>query len=765
MTSTAPPSLSVLGSFALHVDGREVTGLPRKAQALLAYLALQPDRRVSRELLADLLWTESGHGQSRHSLRQLLVALRRTPAGALIRAGGGKLWIGSGALPVDALTLEAGLADGSPDALARAAACGGGLLLGDFPPVSPGFEEWLLPQRARLDGMLAQTLHRLAAAQIAAGALDAATRTAARLVERYALDESAHRLLIECLARAGHRTEALQQFERCVRTLREDLDVAPETETVALGDRLRLGEGFPGAIRVPPPPDRVGGQAAGPPPVAGADEDDIDRGRDAPDAVPGARKIASLPGRPAFRGIGGPAMTGQTDRPATLTLAATAPRRSRDIMARFALAAAVIALIGLSAADFALWPSPRSPPGIAVAGFRNVSGMTAQDLADAGFSDLVRLRLALGQHVRLVDAADIAVEPARPGADRTAAQSRYRLDGTATFDTDVMHVTARLTDTGNGAELWSDSYEQAASQAAQVADDIAAHAARAVAQDRDVIVTAPAPAPSFADPSRVARELDALGYQTDYFRSTQNAGAQDLYRLALTFDPDDAGALTHLATSYIRLALTPSPIGAAALAQADASLGRALQIDPRNAFALFNACLLRRLQGRLSEAIALCRRSLDVDPRFPGALRELGHDLLEAGDAEQAIASYRAALKAGPYLPLAHNAFKGLGVASVALGRRADAIVAFRKAIDLDVGNEDDEQLWLAATLEMDGRHLEATKTLAGFLARHPGLRIDGRYLRLLSAPVYAGRREEVLKALADAAQARQGVAAVDGTH
>jgi tetratricopeptide (TPR) repeat protein len=109
-------------------------------------------------------------------------------------------------------------------------------------------------------------------------------------------------------------------------------------------------------------------------------------------------------------------------------------------------------------------------------------------------------------------------------------------------------------------------------------------------------------------------------------------------------------------------------------------------------------------------------------------------------------------------LPLAYDAFKGLGVASVALGRRADAIVAFRKAIDLDAGNEDDEQLWLAATLEMDGRDAEAAKTLAAFMTRHPGLHVDDAYLRLLSAPAYADCRKEVLKALASAAQVTQGL-------
>ncbi len=59
----------------------------------------------------------------------------------------------------------------------------------------------------------------------------------------------------------------------------------------------------------------------------------------------------------------------------------------------------------------------------------------------------------------------------------------------------------------------------------------------------------------------------------------------------------------------------------------------------------------------------------------------------------------------------------------------------------------------------MDGRHAEAVKTLAAFMTRHPGLRVDGGYLRLLSAPAYADRREGVLKALASAVQAKQSLA------
>ena len=115
----------------------------------------------------------------------------------------------------------------------------------------------------------------------------------------------------------------------------------------------------------------------------------------------------------------------------------------------------------------------------------------------------------------------------------------------------------------------------------------------------------------------------------------------------------------------------------AALAEGEAILGRAMQIDPTNAYTLFNYCLLRREQGRLPEAIEVCKRTLDVDPHYPGALRELGHDLLQSGDAAQAIGYYRASIDAAPLLRYVHISYKGMGVAELALGHRDDAIDVF----------------------------------------------------------------------------------------
>jgi DNA-binding SARP family transcriptional activator len=71
-----------------------------------------------------------------------------------------------------------------------------------------------------------------------AGAIDALER----LVRAEELREDAHRRLMLALARAGARDRAVRHYERMVRLLRDELDAAPEPETVALYDRIRHAE-------------------------------------------------------------------------------------------------------------------------------------------------------------------------------------------------------------------------------------------------------------------------------------------------------------------------------------------------------------------------------------------------------------------------------------------------------------------------------------------------------------------------------------------
>ncbi len=71
-------ALALLGPARVGRGGEPVTSLGAgKALALLAYLAVTPDRPRPRESLAALLWPEQPEENARHSLRQALTTVRK----------------------------------------------------------------------------------------------------------------------------------------------------------------------------------------------------------------------------------------------------------------------------------------------------------------------------------------------------------------------------------------------------------------------------------------------------------------------------------------------------------------------------------------------------------------------------------------------------------------------------------------------------------------------------------------------------------------
>jgi TolB-like protein len=237
--------LRLLGPLALAIKGRELHRLPRKADALLALLALQPGRPIAREAVADFLWTDRGPAQARHSLRQTLLVLRRNLGGDLILAEGDCLVIRPGTLAVDAIEFEARAASTDREVLVAAAALYRGELLENRGPVALRFDDWLAVERNRFAALAATILRRLAEACAAAGEIETAIAAAMRLLTIDNLREDSHRLLIELLARAGRRAEALRRFDAVAELLERELGVTPHDETIALVRRIRMDSSTP----------------------------------------------------------------------------------------------------------------------------------------------------------------------------------------------------------------------------------------------------------------------------------------------------------------------------------------------------------------------------------------------------------------------------------------------------------------------------------------------------------------------------------------
>jgi TolB-like protein/Tfp pilus assembly protein PilF len=248
--------IGLLGGFELRLASGEALPLKgRKTQALVAYLALSPGQRRSREELVALLWGERGEEQARSSLRQALSELRKALGEAgepLLIADRESVTLDAGTVDVDVRAFERSVDEGTPKALERAAELYRGDFLDGFGVHDPVFEDWLRGERQRLHERACEALSGLLDHQ-AAGDSETAIATGRRLLALDPLREATHRALMRLYAGKGERALALKQYQACCDVLAAELDLSPEAETEALAEEIRGGGAGAGVGAAPEP--------------------------------------------------------------------------------------------------------------------------------------------------------------------------------------------------------------------------------------------------------------------------------------------------------------------------------------------------------------------------------------------------------------------------------------------------------------------------------------------------------------------------------
>lgn len=235
-------SLSLLGGFQARLEpGQLLSFQTKKAQALLAYLSLPLGQAHPRDKLAALLWGEMRDEQARSSLRQALFDLRKTlgaTAPPALRTEGDTVALDPAAVDLDVAAFTRLVGEGTPEALAQAAALYSGDLLAGLSVKEEPFERWLMEERERLHELALEALAKLLSHQSKAGALEAAIRTALQLLGLDPLQEVVHRTLMRLYAQLGRRGAALRQYQHCVNVLQRELGVEPEAETRQLYQQI-----------------------------------------------------------------------------------------------------------------------------------------------------------------------------------------------------------------------------------------------------------------------------------------------------------------------------------------------------------------------------------------------------------------------------------------------------------------------------------------------------------------------------------------------
>ena len=165
-------------------------------------------------------------------------------------------------------------------------------------------------------------------------------------------------------------------------------------------------------------------------------------------------------------------------------------------------------------------------------------------------------------------------------------------------------------------------------------------------------------------------------------------------RIAARQRPDTAGPLANLGRGLL---------AQGSFVEAEETLARALDIEPRDLTALQNLAEVYRRQERTAEAAKAYRKVLAIDEEYALAHAGLGHMLAASGDHEQGLWHMDRALALRPDLDIGAALFVQMGHAARALGRADAAEAHFRRAAQM---RPDSTEPLLALATFYDGRGL-----------------------------------------------------------
>jgi DNA-binding SARP family transcriptional activator len=248
--------VTLFGRLAVRCGEQLITDLgPRKVQELFCYLLLYRDRPHHREILADLLCGDNPTSQSRKCLRQALWRLQavlRTQAGLpsekllLVEADWVQInpeadvWLDVAEFE-KAFALVHGVPGHELDAqrvqtLEEAV----DLYQGDL--LEGWYQDWCVYERERFQQMYLAMLDKLMDQCQAHQEYETGLVYGTRILRYDQARERTHRRLMRLHHLSGDRTAALRQYERCIASLEQELDVRPAKRTTALYEQIRADQ-------------------------------------------------------------------------------------------------------------------------------------------------------------------------------------------------------------------------------------------------------------------------------------------------------------------------------------------------------------------------------------------------------------------------------------------------------------------------------------------------------------------------------------------
>jgi DNA-binding SARP family transcriptional activator len=251
-----PPWLVVycLGPFRVFQNDQLITEWNSlKGQSILKYLIMHEGKPIAKDILMDVFWPDVDPGDTRRNLHQAIYSLRQTlrrrqPDLQLVLFKK-ECYLLNSEIPIwlDFEEFEKHVQTGRQleDAGRLAVAMteysvAEGLYQGDFLEEEL-YEDWPRLQREHLRNLYLDITDRLSAHYVQQREYTAAIALCQKILVRDNCREEAYRRLMQCYLGLGQRHLAIRQYQICVQALKEELDLPPSEETVALCQRITTG--------------------------------------------------------------------------------------------------------------------------------------------------------------------------------------------------------------------------------------------------------------------------------------------------------------------------------------------------------------------------------------------------------------------------------------------------------------------------------------------------------------------------------------------
>lgn len=252
----ATPGLEVhlFGQFRATLNGHQIISWPSgRGRAVFKYLLAHRERPLPRDTLMEVFWPDATPESARNSLNVALHGLRQalraaTDVQVIVFKNGVyrfnsdlRIWLDvdefrrhvqSGRRLEDA----GNLSDAAAEYEQAIVLYEGDLMADDLA------DDWPVLTRERLRVAYLDTLDRLSHIRFGQDQYDACVALCQLLLAQDSCREDAHCRLMRCYSRLGQHHLAVRQYQLCVKTLRDELDIDPSANTTQLYEHIRRRE-------------------------------------------------------------------------------------------------------------------------------------------------------------------------------------------------------------------------------------------------------------------------------------------------------------------------------------------------------------------------------------------------------------------------------------------------------------------------------------------------------------------------------------------